>query len=182
MSRIIVGLTGRAGCGKSTLAALLEKEQGFERIRFADPLKAMLRAYYASCGRKATTDRRIEGDLKEKPDPFLFGRTPRHAMQTLGTEWGRGAIHPDIWVGAWGLRTFNCAGSIVAEDCRFENEAEGLRDRGGVIVRITRPSADSQPGTHASESGGVVADIVLSNDGTPKELLDKFNAAMARYS
>jgi hypothetical protein len=44
-------------------------------------------------------------------------------MVTLGTEWGRDAVHPDLWVRLWaasGPRTSR----VVVEDVRFPNEVE----------------------------------------------------------
>ena len=108
-----IALCGPAGAGKSTVAAFLEREAGCTRHRFAKPLKDMLRAI-------GLTEREIEGDLKEVPCPALMGRTPRHALVTLGTEWGRDLIHPDLWVNAW-HRTLP-AGNVVTEDLRFRNE------------------------------------------------------------
>ena len=47
----------------------------------------MLRKLLACQGADAEMIRRmIDGDLKEAPTPLLEGRTPRHAMQTLGTD------------------------------------------------------------------------------------------------
>lgn len=59
MTKILV-LTGEAGAGKSTIARELERLEGFARIRFAGPLKDMVRAL-------GLTEREIEGDLKEQP-------------------------------------------------------------------------------------------------------------------
>ena len=85
----LLGIHGKAGSGKSTAAQVLI-DGGFKRVKFADPLKNMLRAI-------GLTDQHIEGDLKEVPCDMLLGQTPRHAMQTLGTEWGRGCIGGEFW-------------------------------------------------------------------------------------
>ena len=39
----VVGITGLAGSGKTTIARYLMEQYDYTRIRFADPLKAMLR-------------------------------------------------------------------------------------------------------------------------------------------
>lgn len=142
---MILGLTGYKGCGKSTVAAYLESEHGFVRIRFADPLKDMLR-------RLGLGDREIEGDLKEAPCAALNGRTPRHAMQTLGTEWGRQMIDPALWTAAWRRRVESAVATgnpVVAEDLRFLNEAAELAEAGGRVWRIDRPGCSA--GDHVSE-------------------------------
>jgi len=141
---LIIGLTGLARCGKSTIAAELERHHGFKRVRFADPLKNMLRVL-------GLCEAEIEGILKEEPCAKLCGKTPRWAMQTLGTEWGRSIIGSDIWVNAWARLVAEVEGDTVAEDCRFENEAIALHDHGGVVVQVLRPGLVR--GSHISERG-----------------------------
>lgn len=72
-----------------------------------------------------------------------MGKTPREAMQSLGTEWGRELIHPDIWVTAWSNYVFKIgAGYVVVDDVRFLNEINAVRNRNGIIVRVERPGQD----------------------------------------
>lgn len=165
MSRLIA-FTGPIGCGKSTAAEALI-EEGWVRVKFADPLKNMLRSFYASCGIEDPTfvEARIEGGMKEEPDPFLAGRTPRYAMQTLGTEWGRNLIAPDLWTLAWEQRVLNMASrdlDVVVDDCRFPNEAESVRSLGGMVVRIDGRSSGAKA-KHASEKFDFEADVTVTN-------------------
>lgn len=173
MERVIVALTGKAGSGKSTAAEGLARDHGFVRVRFADPLKNMLRSLYRDAGLdEAEIERRIEGDLKEVPCEVLCGRTPRQAMQWLGTEWGRNMVAPDFWTRLWTRRAKRHA-RVVVEDCRFENEAQTVRRARGLIVRVERPGlAPIAAGGHVSEAGGVDADALVENGG-PKESLWK---------
>jgi hypothetical protein len=174
-ARVLIALTGPAGAGKSTAAESLETAHGFARIRFADPLKNMMRSLYRDAGLdEAQIERRIEGDLKEVPCDILCGRTPRHAMQTLGTEWGRDHIHPSFWVMLWHRRAAPHK-RVVAEDCRFENEAKTIHNSGGTIIQIQRQAALSKTSTHASESGGLPVDIILSNDGDKQSLWQRLH-------
>lgn len=135
------------GAGKSTLAKFLEVEYGFKIVKMADPLKAMLRAYYESCGLNADEIyERLEGNLKGVPDPYLEGRTPRHAMQTLGTEWGRGQIGDEVWVRAFLTKQFVLReqdNPVVCDDMRFPNEFETIYMAGGLLVRVSRPGIEN---------------------------------------
>lgn len=163
MQKPLIALCGPAGSGKSTIAAVLQR-RGYVLVKFATPLKNMLRAI-------GLTDAEIEGELKEQPCALLGGQTPRHAMQTLGTEWGRKLISRDIWVNAWRheVEARLAAGEkVVVDDCRFPNELVTVLHLGGFPVRLERAGAGTT--AHASETG--LADIelpVLANDGEPAE-------------
>lgn len=187
---MLIGVTGLAGAGKSEVARRLTGKFGCARYAFADPLKGML----ASVG---FTDAQLYGREKEANLPE-FGRTPRYAMQTLGTEWGRRTMHPDFWVRIWGrqmVAKWQSAGRLVADDVRFPNEVRAIRDRGGYIVHVRRPGVSARPrwglfgqalarmgldwAFHASERPHRLGyDFLIENDGDLIDLSAKIDAAM----
>lgn len=175
---IIVGLAGRAGSGKTTAAAaIVARHPGFRRVRFADPIKRM-------CRELGLTDAQVDGDEKELPMKLLCGHTPRFAMQSLGTEWGRNMIGEGLWINALMVAArdlLNQGLSVVVDDVRFPNEVEAIRRMGGVLVRIVRP--DSNPpagGEHMSERLVDMLDVdhVVKNDGTRDELAGRVEWAI----
>lgn len=153
MNRIIA-FTGPAGAGKSTAAAVVAARYGYYRLSFAAPIRAMLMAF-------GLTGEQL-GAGKEQPLDWLPGQTPRRLMQTLGTEWGRQLVDPNIWVklamrrAQWALGQ-QFAG-VVFDDCRFDNEAMAIREAGGIVVKIRGREAAVAP--HSSEAG--VDDMLLS--------------------
>ena len=176
----VIALTGLAGSGKSTAAkTLLAQGDHWVLIKFADPLKDMLRQLYRGmCLSSDEIERRIEGDLKEQPCDYLNGASPRRAMQTLGTEWGRESLSPDFWTNLWSIRAeaaLAMGKNVVVDDCRFANEAaavNSIRDYPALIISIEgRESSDSSG--HISEAGGVVCDELVLNDGSIDDLRDK---------
>jgi hypothetical protein len=169
----IIGLTGLAGSGKSVAAQHLMDDHGFERIKFAGTLKAMLMGYYRELGLSyPEINRRIEGDLKEVDDPYLGGRTPRHAMQSLGTEWGRDCMRRDFWIEAWRIRVLKSQTSVVVDDVRFDNEANTIRSMGGLIIQLEPAEVRRNASDHKSESGihPSLIDATIKNDGTLQDL------------
>jgi hypothetical protein len=165
----IVGVSGYAQSGKSTVAEFLIDEHGFKRFKFADILKDMLRAV-------GLTEAQIEGDQKEVPVDALCGKTPRQAMQSLGTEWGRKVMGDDLWVNLWADRvTQYLAGSadarVVVDDVRFPNELHRVLFMRGTVLRIERPGVGATNG-HVSETAidNAPGMIRLLNDGTIDEL------------
>ena len=170
----LIALTGLAGSGKTTAADYLVNAHGFICIKFADPLKSMLQPL-------GLTLDDIEGEGKERPHPLLCGKTPRFAMQTLGTEWGRDMIGPDLWVNIWTKRAYTALRNnqmVVADDCRFENSAAAVRALGGTIIRLEGRMCFAGPATewHGSEGLEWKADGEIENDGTIADLHRKLDA------
>jgi hypothetical protein len=164
----LVGISGKAGSGKSTAAQVLI-DAGWTRVKMAGPFKDMLRAI-------GLTDAHIEGDLKEVPCDLLQGQTPRHAMITLGTEWGRDIIGANLWIDLAARRikgALDAGCSVVVDDIRFDNEADVIRDLGGCTVRIERASGVAVD--HKSEAG-VVSDIEYENNGSVAGLRGFFDS------
>ena len=108
----------------------------------------------------------IDGDLKERPCALFGGKTPRQAMQWLGTEWGRELVNPSLWIDAWKVAVDREPDRlIVVDDVRFSNEAQAIRERGGIVVKIERPGAVSESGSgHISERFEFEPDLVIRND------------------
>lgn len=165
---MLIGLTGLAGSGKSEIANVLINEMGFTRVKFADPLKNMVRGMLADMGYcRDDVERMIEGDLKEALIPEL-NVTPRHIMVTLGTEWGRNLIQRDLWARLWSAKVEalltggGMRSRVVVDDVRFPNEVNALRYHGGKLWRIERPGLTSNG--HESESLDVPADLTIIND------------------
>ena len=175
---IVIGLCGLAGSGKSTVAHILSEDWGFARKPFAYPLKAML-------GALGIPRDVLDGDntAKESPLDILGGKSARHAMQTLGTEWGRQHIGQDFWVELWKRNALTLP-KIVADDCRFPNEVEAIRAMGGMVVRIERPGAGSKTGAgHASESiGSLEHDLTLFNTRSIEELREFVARIVREYA
>lgn len=169
----VIALAGPAGAGKSTAAAYLVREHGYTLVKFASGLKAMMKVI-------GLTDAHIEGHLKEVPCKLLCWRTPRHAMQTIGTEWGRNLIGADFWANVWfdvAADVLDQGGRVVVDDCRFENEAEKVRELGGIVVRLEGRGGGSGSG-HPSEAGLQVVDYTLENVGSVKDLEERWGSVL----
>ncbi len=169
---MIIGLCGAIGSGKTTYANRLIKKHGYWRGRFADPLKNMLKVL-------GLTNEELDGSLKEVPCDKLGRCTPRHAMQRLGTEWGRDEIYDDIWVDAWKHVVSTRSNKlIVADDVRFPNEAKAVHDVGGKLIRIVRPpfyGFNPKSNFHSSETYRLNEDSVIVNDGSVDDLNEKID-------
>jgi dephospho-CoA kinase len=158
---MIIGIAGKAGSGKGTVAKVLVEQYGFKELAFASPLKIMLASIGWAEPSRDKKEELIEG----------FEFTWRQAAQALGTEWGR-ALDPDIWVKITlqdSLRYIN----VVFSDVRFQNEALAVRERGILLhVEGRATTAKGSSASHPSEAGVLKSpvDHVLDNSKDPEHL------------
>lgn len=180
---LLLGLAGSMGSGKTTVADHFAREHGFHGpLNFADPLKDALCAMLG-------VDRDALEVLKRSNDPVFAGRSVRYALQTLGTEWGRQNIAPDVWLRLMDRHLGQieswqpCPAGMVIADIRFENEADFIRARGGIVIHVRRDlQDDEQASTHISEFPVAIHedDFTLRNDGSLQDLYRAADNLVAR--
>lgn len=155
----IIGLCGPKGVGKSTYAKTLDGMV----FSFAKPLKEML-----------ITILPHEGwiDQKEEAPPgFPEHCTVRYMLQSLGTEWGRESVYPNIWVDAAYRMIHPHIGkqTIIFDDVRFPNEAWALRRWGVSNEILTKIIHVGRKGFEPDEN-----DKHVSEAGLPRAFIDKW--------
>lgn len=177
----LIAITGRARHGKDTLAKAFI-EAGYRRTAFADALKEVT-ALIAD----EPTHLYYDDTAKEAHCPQL-GMTRRKALQLLGTEGIRSVFGPNIWVNRVLARWHKDGNApIVITDCRFDNEAQLVRDAGGIVIKVVRPGAEeisTGAAGHASEAGvhDSLVDIEIFNDGTVGDLLAEGRKIIEAYA
>jgi hypothetical protein len=178
---MLIGLCGPAGAGKNTVAELLVDSDrcSFHQMAFADPLYECI---------SAITGISVAGlqkrDVKEAVIPWL-GKSPRQMLQSMGTEWGRDSIHPEIWVRIAMERAIPhlaTGRSVVVTDVRFDNEAQTIINAGGEVWKVTRAGwrcLDAGTAAHQSEAGvsGHLIARTIDNSGSLDDLRSQLNAA-----
>ena len=161
----LIGIIGAAGAGKDTIADILSIHRDYVKDSFAAPMYAGLAAMLG-----VSVETLQDRDLKEVPFPGL-DVTPRRMLQTLGTEWGRHLIAPNIWLTLAKQRHMMRAEPTVIADVRFVNEADWILEAGGILLRVKRDSATLVE-AHASE--GALDDypvaVTIVNNGAISDL------------
>lgn len=148
----LIGIHGPAEVGKDSVGRYLCREHGYIRQAFADPVKRTAQQMF-----RLTDDETWKDELKQQVNEF-WGITHREMFQKVGTEAGREIFGEDLWIRNW-LKFYEehkDVTNIVVTDVRFDNEADIIRELGGVVwhVSSSRPTALSrQAQQHASEKG-----------------------------
>lgn len=136
---------------------------------------------------------------QDKYPSIPHATTVREILQEFGTEVGR-QIHPDTWVNAlfsdyreyYNALEFNNANDAklynkinhlnwIITDVRFKNELEAIKNRKGIIIRITRPFTNPNDhniqlvGQHISETAldNATFDYTINNNGAIEDLVEK---------
>lgn len=191
MSRLpsIIGITGKAGSGKDTLAAHFVSKYHCTRRAFADPIKELLnekfgwemsqwddrewkeRAAVLSADTVDVFEPKYGYSAPQKPRATW---SPRQLAQWLGTEVGRNTFGQDCWVRVmerWARIHLGHEDRLVIPDVRFDNEAIWIRKMGGIIIQLHRPNT-IPVAEHVSERG-IDPDHIymyILNDGTIEDL------------
>ena len=101
--------------------------------------------------------------------------TNRQILQKVGTDAMRNGFCEDVWCKVMSLRLKEDKNYIVP-DVRFDDQAKMILDKGGIIIKINRESANHTNENHKSQKGISEEFITchIQNDGTIEELKQKF--------
>lgn len=172
LSPKIVGFCGYPGSGKDEAAKILIAH-GWQRLAFADPLRAMLLALdplVFTAGDKGIQRLSVlvenKGWIEAKKLPEV-----RCLLQRMGTEAGRNVLGENIWVDT-AQRSIEIGKRVIFTDVRFPNEAEMIHSRGGKLYWVGRPGVD-RVNVHSSENYSFEIDGRILNDGTIEDLHNK---------
>lgn len=177
----LIGLIGKARAGKDTFARRLVEKHGYQRIAFADPLKAValtidpivVQGDYADPIFSPTL--RLSRAVDEYGWDVAKEQIPevRRFLQHLGQAM-RAKVRADLWLDLAMREADARTTPVVITDVRYRNEAAAIVSRGGKLVRIIRPGAGTGDAnaTHASETelDDWPAYPVIENRGTVPEL------------
>lgn len=175
----LIGLAGRMGSGKDTVAAMLAPH-GYERFAFADALRdevaEALRADGYPMPDCLSGAAREAWHMATVAEVYAKPTTPRMRalLQQWGTEYRRGQ-DPDYWTEIMRERLSTVAAAAIS-DVRFADEAELVRELGGKVWLIERPSC--QTNGHASESLAFAVDRIIDNSGDIEHLRREVSRAL----
>jgi len=107
--------------------------------------------------------------------------TPRQILQQLGTEVGR-QIHPSAWVNALFVDyTSKNHNKWIISDVRFPDEAQAIKDRGGILIKVNRDTDDDQHESETALDGYTGWDYVIDNNGSIEGLIDQVETVLKQF-
>lgn len=173
----LIGFSGPKGSGKDEAARALQARGGWMIINPGDPIRRMVFTLLAGAGYGLTEVDLFATDpiWREKPLERLAGApTARRLMQTLGDDWGRNLIHPDLWAGLLERRIaegVEGGWNVAVTGIRKPNEVALIHELGGEVWRIHRPGHE-ESGEHTSEQGfdALPCDRTIFNHGSVEDL------------
>jgi len=206
---MLIGLLGRIGSGKGTVADELVNTYGFRKDSYASTLKDITAVLFNWDRAMLEGDTSESRETREVVDEWWSEKlgipnfTPRLALQLIGTDVFRNNFHQDIWVLSVMAR-YKGDENVVISDCRFPNEVQIIRQVGGRIIQVDRgfepewwacakeaasgvPEAvvqmNEQYEIHASEWAWAneTPDELMYNDATLEELYGMVRLLSNRY-
>lgn len=163
----IIGISGKAESGKTTLASMLKEQLEADNkkvllINYGDFVKFIAKEYYNWNGDKDETGRAL--------------------LQRIGTEQGRNTVDKNIWVDMvinTVAVTSNDYDVAIVADCRFPNEFDrwAQKDKEILKVKITRPEHENKLTDEQKQHSSETAldyykdwDVLVLNDGSLEDL------------
>lgn len=174
---MIVGIIGKKGHGKDTIADYLVSKYQFHKITYAEPIKKICKEiFYLS------EEQLIDHNLKEKIDP-RWEKSPRQIMQLIGTDLFRKTFSEDIWVNILREKAKQLlleGKNIVISDIRHSNELENLYTLSDnvLILQVTRNIKEEKEDNHPTEQFNYNKDIPIHKikNTTFEELYSKIDS------
>jgi len=154
----LIGVSGKAGAGKDTIADSLVKYAGFFKASFALPLKieGMVKMGFT------------RSEVFETKPPHV-----RHWLQTYGD--GQRKADPEYWIRKLDS-LIQGRERVVISDVRYPNEVEYVQRRGGRVIRVLHagrpyPLEGTPAAEHISETA--LDGLTLTAVPNPKGFTEK---------
>lgn len=184
---MILGFTGKARSGKSTAVMhFMKSDQVRVRVNFKDALLAEVKKNFGPLLGEIIGVHKAAFEQEYTVEELFADKPPlvRKLLQCYGTEVRRGD-DTDYWIKQWIKAVAGAPYDVLADDVRFLNEAQAVRDMGGVVIRIIREDQVFDAGFHQSEieMDSIVPDYtVTSKTGDHEGLYRQLDDILAELS
>jgi hypothetical protein len=185
---ILLGLTGKIGCGKTTVESIFQRKFNFSTYSFAFPLKEIAKIL-------GFKQEEVFGTQEQKLAINKFwGISGRKFLQKFGSEVCRDYLpkvlpsmnfnNKTLWIRLFEkFYADEKNRNVVVSDVRFEDEAKCIKDLKGYIIRIEREDnrgllSDDKHKSHNHhkselEMSSIKPHFVIRNNGSVEDLEKK---------
>lgn len=169
---MIIGISGKKGSGKNTVADIIKykiKKKHIRLVSFAEPIKEIL-SLLLNVPLETLEDRNFK---KTRLSAEFDNKTPRELMKIIGT-FMRTTVNEDFWINQIMKQIYDNSDTLyVITDVRYKNEMNAILKRGGEIIRVERTNNNTD--THQSETDldDVSFEYTIHNNGTIEQLIPK---------
>lgn len=151
-----IGIAGKMGAGKTTLANYIRDTYGYTIASLATPLKQLEQIHATvpyedwdiaihalavdiaeACNAEIAHTKCAILDCFNANVP-MPGIKNRKLLQELGTDYLRYRVHPDVWA-LYLLNKYAADYNLVVDDVRFPNELQLLRGHEFITLRLQMP-------------------------------------------
>ena len=184
----IIGITGKAGSGKDTVANYFIDSKNYIKLTFGGAVKDIVQII-TGWSRDMIEGQTVESrELRETVVHQNYNMNCRQLMQFVGTDLFRNNLDQNVWINIVndkvkklildinsGTQTLKHVKGIIISDVRFDNEAQFIKSIGGTIVKINRNVA-IESSNHQSERGiSIATDYVIENNTTIDDLYNQID-------
>jgi len=159
---VVIGLTGKQRVGKDTVASYLVLRYGYERIGNADYLKKVA-GLVGWSGKKDQQGRKLLQELGMVVRNYDQGFWIRVVTKFIEKVWKK-----------------DDSVCFVIPDVRFPNEAEAIKELGGIVVRVQRDTGIVDNHASETEMDEYPVSAVLDNNTGFDDLYAKVDALFAK--
>lgn len=166
---MIIGVGHKKRQGKSTIAKMLVRDWNFQEFAFATPIKEIVDLIF-----------NFPPFYKQNKEEIFpkVGLSYREACQKIGESF-RQNFGLDFWVKTLERRIENIEGDIVISDVRHIEEAEWVKRKEGVLIKVYKDEISEDE--HVSETGlnrYEDWDFTVKNSGSIRDLEDTVEIIM----
>jgi len=178
----IIAFCGFKGSGKTLASGHVVSHFGYTQRSLATSLKVACRHIFN------LTLAQVTDPVEKETLDTRWGKSPRELLQFMGTEIVRG-LDADVWVKSFTeyILEFPTVKWVV-DDVRFPNEADAIREKGGIVIGVRRAACVPEWSAHMHDSERLMLehwdemiDVEIRNDDTKEQFTKSLHFLLEDY-